>query len=85
MLARPWEAWLDTVWNAVDTDRVKQVGTATVAAQWMLRLGGSVQLGDKRWLTDYNSLPASPAIQVSGFNIVFPACSLSFPLNCFLI
>jgi hypothetical protein len=65
MLARPWAAWLDTVWNAVDKDRVKQVGGATVAAQWMLRLGGSVQLGDKRWITDYNSLPASPSIQVS--------------------
>ena len=65
LLARPWEAWLDTVWNSVDRDRVAQAGGATVAAQWMLRLGGRVQLADRKWISDYNSLPNSPAIRVS--------------------
>ncbi len=43
----------------VDHSRVKAVGPDRAAAEWVLRLGGSVKFVDfKNWSTDYNLLPS---------------------------
>ena len=45
----------------VDHSRVREVGPDRAAAEWMLRLGGSVKFCDfDRWSNDYNRLPSQP-------------------------
>ena len=44
----------------VDPSRVKAVGPDRAAAEWVLRLGGSVKFVDfDHWSKDYNLLPSS--------------------------
>ena len=53
------------------------VGPDRAAAEWILRLGGSVKFGSfESWTTDYNRMPAEPrettrleAINASGISI----------------
>eukprot|EP00051_Salpingoeca_urceolata_P004720 m.67193 g.67193 ORF g.67193 m.67193 type:complete len:268 (+) comp13809_c0_seq1:503-1306(+) len=40
----PWRGWLNAVWNSVDETRIKTHGPDRVAAEWMLKLGGAVQV-----------------------------------------
>lgn len=61
----------------VDHSRVADVGPDRAAAEWILRLGGSVKfLSYESWTTDYNRMPAEPrervrleAINASGISI----------------
>lgn len=61
----------------VDHSRVADVGPDRAAAEWILRLGGSVKFGSyESWTTDYNRIPAEPreqlrleAINASGVSI----------------
>lgn len=44
----------------MDPSRVKAVGPDRAAAEWALRLGGSVRfVGFEHWNSDYNYLPSS--------------------------
>jgi len=55
-----FQHWFDRTFNRVDSQRVKEVGVDRACAEWILRCGGGVQWkGSKRFLTDYNALPAS--------------------------
>ncbi|XP_046575679.1 ATP synthase subunit s, mitochondrial-like isoform X2 [Haliotis rubra] len=52
--------WLNSVFNRVDEERLKQVGPDRACAEWVLRCGGSVKwVGLNHWEKDYNTLPAS--------------------------
>ena len=61
----------------VDHSRVAAVGPDRAAAEWVLRLGGSVKFNNlDNWSSDYNRLPTEPqghlqveAIDVSGISI----------------
>ena len=61
----------------VDHSRVAAVGPDRAAAEWVLRLGGSVKFATlPQWSSDYNRLPSEPqgylqleAIDVSGVSI----------------
>jgi len=61
----------------VDHSRVAAVGPDRAAAEWVLRLGGSVKFTTlPQWSSDYNRLPSEPqgylqleAIDVSGVSI----------------
>ena len=61
----------------VDHSRVTAVGPDRAAAEWVLRLGGSVKFNNlDNWSSDYNRLPTEPqgrlqveAIDVSGISI----------------
>lgn len=61
----------------VDHSRVADVGPDRAAAEWILRLGGSVKfMSYESWTTDYNRMPAEPrervrleAINASGISI----------------
>lgn len=61
----------------VDHSRVAAVGPDRAAAEWVLRLGGSVKfINLDNWSSDYNRLPTEPqgrlqveAIDVSGISI----------------
>ena len=61
----------------VDHSRVADVGPDRAAAEWILRLGGSVKFGSfESWTTDYNRMPAEPrervrleAINASGVSV----------------
>ena len=45
----------------VDHSRVREVGPDRAAAEWVLRLGGSVKFCSiDRWTKDYNRLPSEP-------------------------
>ena len=63
--------------SRVDHSRVADVGPDKAAAEWILRLGGSVKFSSfEYWTTDYNYLPAEPrervrleAINASGISI----------------
>ena len=45
----------------MDHSRVADVGPDRAAAEWILRLGGSVKFESyKSWTTDYNRMPAEP-------------------------
>lgn len=56
---------------------MSDVGPDRAAAEWILRLGGSVKFGSfESWTTDYNRMPAEPrettrleAINASGISI----------------
>ncbi|KAL8619790.1 hypothetical protein ACOMHN_025876 [Nucella lapillus] len=53
-------AWLNSVFNQVDQDRIKQVGPDRACAEWLLRCGGAVKWkGKEFWEQDYNLLPGS--------------------------
>jgi len=55
-----WEGWINNSFNKVDESRVKEVGVDRACAEWILRCGGGVQwTGSKKYLRDYNSLPAT--------------------------
>ena len=46
--------------SRVDASRVAAVGADRAAAEWVLRLGGSVKFQDfDDWNTDYNRLPST--------------------------
>nr|XP_045010639.1 ATP synthase subunit s, mitochondrial isoform X1 [Jaculus jaculus]XP_045010640.1 ATP synthase subunit s, mitochondrial isoform X1 [Jaculus jaculus]XP_045010641.1 ATP synthase subunit s, mitochondrial isoform X1 [Jaculus jaculus]XP_045010642.1 ATP synthase subunit s, mitochondrial isoform X1 [Jaculus jaculus]XP_045010643.1 ATP synthase subunit s, mitochondrial isoform X1 [Jaculus jaculus] len=50
--------WLNTVFNKVDYERIKDVGPDRAASEWLLRCGATVRYhGQERWQKDYNSLP----------------------------
>jgi H+-transporting ATP synthase F0 complex subunit s len=74
---RAFWMWLNFVFNRVDHSRVADVGPDRAAAEWILRLGGSVKFGSfESWTTDYNRMPAEPrettrleAINASGISI----------------
>ncbi|EDV21752.1 uncharacterized protein TRIADDRAFT_59792 [Trichoplax adhaerens] len=57
---RLFYSWLNYVFNRVDENRIKDVGPDRVAAEWVLRCGGSVKFANKKWLSDYNSLSDGP-------------------------
>lgn len=47
------------MWFRVDRSRVEAIGPEKAAAEWILRLGGSVKFqGLKHWNSDYNHLPS---------------------------
>ena len=55
----------------MDRSRVEAIGPDRTAAEWILRLGGSVKFkGFEYWNSDYNRLPTGPlnleAIDASG-------------------
>ncbi|KAK7104121.1 ATP synthase subunit s, mitochondrial-like [Littorina saxatilis] len=57
---RHFWAWLNSVFNQVDPDRIKQCGPDRACAEWLLRCGASVKWKDKDfWEKDYNLLPGS--------------------------
>ena len=58
----------------VDRSRVEAIGPEKAAAEWILRLGGSVKFqGFKHWNSDYNHLPSKAlhlqAIDATGLAI----------------
>ncbi|XP_068608352.1 ATP synthase subunit s, mitochondrial [Brachionichthys hirsutus] len=58
---RHFWGWLNTVFNAVDYERIKTVGPDRAAAEWLLRCGAKVRFeGFERWHHDYNALPTGP-------------------------
>jgi H+-transporting ATP synthase F0 complex subunit s len=62
---RTFWMWLNFVFNRVDHSRVADVGPDRAAAEWILRLGGSVKFGSyESWTTDYNRMPAEPRERV---------------------
>lgn len=55
-----WE-WLNTVFNKIDYERLRDVGPDRAASEWLLRCGAKVRYcGHQKWLQDYNSLPGGP-------------------------
>ncbi|GFS64648.1 ATP synthase subunit s, mitochondrial [Nephila pilipes] len=47
--------WLNTIFNKVDEQRIKEVGANLAAAEWLLRCGASVKWKNKEnWVSDYN-------------------------------
>ncbi|GFR14275.1 ATP synthase subunit s, mitochondrial [Trichonephila clavata] len=47
--------WLNTIFNKVDEQRIKEVGADRAAAEWLLRCGASVKWKNKKdWVSDYN-------------------------------
>ncbi|CAH1791682.1 unnamed protein product, partial [Owenia fusiformis] len=59
-LNRPLFGWLNSVFNRMDKDRVKEVGPERACAEWLIRCGAHVKWkGAKRWHADYNTLPQS--------------------------
>ncbi|KAK7483527.1 hypothetical protein BaRGS_00025201 [Batillaria attramentaria] len=52
--------WLNSVFNRVDEDRLKEVGPDRTCAEWLLRCGAGVRWKNmEHWERDYNSLPGS--------------------------
>ncbi|XP_041352813.1 ATP synthase subunit s, mitochondrial-like isoform X1 [Gigantopelta aegis] len=52
--------YLNSVFNRVDEDRLKQVGPDRACAEWLLRCGASIKWkGLNHFEKDYNSLPGS--------------------------
>ncbi|XP_076463509.1 ATP synthase subunit s, mitochondrial-like [Babylonia areolata] len=57
---RSFWAWLNSVTNQVDPDRIKEVGPDRACAEWLLRCGAAVKWeGKGSWEKDYNQLPGS--------------------------
>ncbi|XP_069883941.1 ATP synthase subunit s, mitochondrial isoform X1 [Dipodomys merriami] len=55
-----WE-WLNTVFNKVDYERIRDVGPDRAASEWLLRCGAMVRYhGQEKWQKDYNHLPTGP-------------------------
>ncbi|XP_069687756.1 ATP synthase subunit s, mitochondrial [Periplaneta americana] len=55
---RRFWAWLNIVWNRVDTDRISKVGPDRACAEWLMRNGAFVKwTDDNEFLKDYNALP----------------------------
>ncbi|XP_048218587.1 ATP synthase subunit s, mitochondrial [Perognathus longimembris pacificus] len=55
-----WE-WLNTVFNKVDYERIRDVGPDRAASEWLLRCGATVRYhGQDKWQKDYNRLPTGP-------------------------
>ncbi|GFX42228.1 ATP synthase subunit s, mitochondrial [Trichonephila clavipes] len=49
--------WLNTIFNKVDEQRIKEVGADRAAAEWLLRCGASVKWKNKKdWVSDYNAM-----------------------------
>ncbi|KAF7251469.1 ATP synthase subunit s, mitochondrial, partial [Varanus komodoensis] len=58
---RHFWGWLNTVFNKVDYERIKDVGPDRAASEWLLRCGAFVRYqGFDRWQSDYNGLPTGP-------------------------
>lgn len=56
--ARSFYAWLNNIFNRVDTQRIKDVGADRAGAEWLLRCGAGVKWkGKENELREYNSLP----------------------------
>ncbi|XP_064622187.1 ATP synthase subunit s, mitochondrial-like [Lineus longissimus] len=50
--------WLNSVFNRIDHERVKEVGPDRACAEWLLRCGAHVRWCDaEKFETDYNRLP----------------------------
>ncbi|XP_049623519.1 ATP synthase subunit s, mitochondrial isoform X1 [Suncus etruscus] len=59
--SRYFWTWLNTVFNKVDHERIKEVGPDRAASEWLLRCGAMVRYhGQERWQKNYNSLPTGP-------------------------
>lgn len=51
-------SWLNTIFNKVDPERIKEVGPDLAAAEWLIRCGASVKWKNfDKWQIDYNTLP----------------------------
>lgn len=50
---------MNTVFNKVDRERIREVGPDRAASEWLLRCGAMVRYhGQGRWQKNYNSLPS---------------------------
>ena len=50
--------WLNSIFNRVDANRIKEVGPDRACAEWLIRCGASVKwINSKNFMKDYNSLP----------------------------
>eukprot|EP00045_Choanoeca_perplexa_P010063 m.100622 g.100622 ORF g.100622 m.100622 type:complete len:207 (+) comp15135_c0_seq2:132-752(+) len=56
-----WNGWMRAVWNRVDSSRLEMVGKDRLAAEWLLKLGGAVEMNlppsGSKWYRNYNGLP----------------------------
>lgn len=60
---RNFWAWLNIIFNQVDTERRKLLGPDRTCAEWILRNGGSIKfVGVKEFLSNYNNLPPEGAV-----------------------
>ena len=62
------------IYYRVDRSRIEAIGPERTAAEWILRLGGTVKFkGFKHWNSDYNRLPSGPlhleAIDATGLSV----------------
>ncbi|XP_078518148.1 ATP synthase subunit s, mitochondrial isoform X2 [Lissotriton helveticus] len=58
---RHFWGWLNSVFNNVDHERIKDVGPDRAASEWLLRCGAQVRYqGLDKWQQDYNGLPTGP-------------------------
>uniref|UniRef100_UPI00358F7743 ATP synthase subunit s, mitochondrial n=1 Tax=Myxine glutinosa TaxID=7769 RepID=UPI00358F7743 len=58
---RSFWTWLNSVFNTVDHERIKEVGPDRAAAEWLLRCGAAVRFKSfDKWHKDYNHLPSGP-------------------------
>lgn len=55
---RSFYGWLNSIFNRVDDERIKQVGPDRACAEWLLRCGASVKwVNSEQFVSDYNLLP----------------------------
>ena len=55
---RGFYGWLNSIFNRVDANRIKEVGPDRACAEWLIRCGASVKwINSKNFMKDYNSLP----------------------------
>ena len=55
---RGFYAWLNSIFNRVDPNRIKEVGPDRACAEWLIRCGASVKwVNSQKFMKDYNSLP----------------------------
>ncbi|XP_062503382.1 ATP synthase subunit s, mitochondrial-like isoform X2 [Corticium candelabrum] len=55
---RCFYSWMNFVFNKVDYGRLEEIGPDKIAAEWVVRCGGSIRFqGYERWEKDYNLLP----------------------------
>ncbi|XP_022788079.1 ATP synthase subunit s, mitochondrial-like isoform X2 [Stylophora pistillata] len=58
---RSFYSWLNFVFNRVDEERIKEFGADRVAAEWILRCGGTVKFKNfEKWIQNYNAIPDGP-------------------------
>ena len=53
---RGFYAWLNSIFNRVDPNRIKEVGPDRACAEWLIRCGASVKwVNSQKFMKDYNS------------------------------